>query len=219
MSLEAGSSASSTSQTMSPTATPTTGRQDSSTPSSVEPNDNPREHDEHYDEQHVADLIEKAAQARIKHIWRLCFTVFALVQAGNVVLQPPLLQLKELSSCMSYYGPGWSLGRDCRVDSVQNELDTLIKWQQLLDTAPGILFGVFYGMAADRFGRRPVLALALVGITLAAVWTQVVLFWPTVFPTRLTWLSVVFQVAGGGTLVVNAMIFAMVSDIVPEEKR
>lgn len=44
-------------------------------------------------------------------------------------------------------------------------------------------------------------------------------FWPTVFPTRLTWLSVVFQLAGGGTLVVNAMIFAMVSDIVPEEKR
>lgn len=149
---------------MSPT-TPTT----DSTPSSAEPNDNTQ-----HEPDLTAELLEKAAQARIKHIWRLCFTIFALVQAGNVVLQPPLVQLRELSTCMSYYGPGWSLGRDCRVEFVQNELETLIKWQQLLDTAPGILFGVFYGMAADRFGRRPVLGLALVGITLAAVWTQVV---------------------------------------------
>lgn len=153
---------------MSPT-TPTT----DSTPSSVQPNDNPQ-HEDYNEPDLTAELLEKAAQARIKHIWRLCFTIFALVQAGNVVLQPPLVQLRELSACMSYYGPGWSLGRDCRVDFVQNELETLIKWQQLLDTAPGIVFGVFYGMAADRFGRRPVLGLALVGITLAAVWTQVV---------------------------------------------
>ncbi|KAF3391838.1 hypothetical protein DPV78_010707 [Talaromyces pinophilus] len=222
MSLEAGSStsisprpSSSTLQAMSPT----TLTADSSTPSSAEPNQGQEDYNEQHEPELTADLLEKAAQARIKHIWRLCFTIFALVQAGNVVLQPPLVQLRELSTCMSYYGPGWSLGRDCRVESVQNELETLTKWQQLLDTAPGILFGVFYGMAADRFGRRPVLGLALVGITLAAVWTQVVLFWPTVFPTRLTWLSVVFQLAGGGTLVVNAMIFAMISDIVPEEKR
>jgi hypothetical protein len=91
------------------------------------------EHDEH----DAAAIAEKAAQARITHVWRLCFTIFALLHAGNVVLQPPLLQLKELSSCMSHYGPGFSLGRDCRVESVQNELATLIKWQQLLDTAPG----------------------------------------------------------------------------------
>lgn len=54
-----------------------------------------------------------------------------------MVLQPPLVQLKELSSCMSYYGPGWTLGRDCRVEAVQDELAALVKWQQLLDTAPG----------------------------------------------------------------------------------
>ncbi|EED21287.1 adenylate cyclase, putative [Talaromyces stipitatus ATCC 10500] len=221
MALEAGSSASNLSQQppstppVMPTAATTETGQQSPPPPLAEPN----EDHEHHDADHTTELLEKAALARSKHTWCLCFTIFALVQAANVVLQPPLVQLKELSSCMSYYGPGWSLGRDCRVEAVQNELETLIKWQQLLDTAPGILFGVFYGMAADRFGRKPVLALALVGITLAAIWTQVVLFWPTVFPTRLTWLSVVFQLAGGGNLVVNAMIFAMVSDITPEEKR
>lgn len=158
---------------MSPAATSETDRQ-TPPPSSAEPNESHEAYHDHHDADHALELIEKAAQARNKHIWRLCFTIFALVQAGNVVLRPPLVQLKELSACMSYYGPGWSLGRDCRVESVQNELETLIKWQQLLDTAPGILFGVFYGMAADRFGRKPVLGLALVGITLAAVWTQVV---------------------------------------------
>lgn len=45
------------------------------------------------------------------------------------------------------------------------------------------------------------------------------MFWPRVFPARLTWLSVVFQLVGGGTLVVNAMVFAMVADVTPEEKR
>lgn len=161
---------------MSPTAGPTTGQQEQelSTPSTTVLNQVEEDYNEQDEADLAAELLEKAAQARIKHIWRLCFTIFALVQAGNVVLQAPLVQLRELSSCMSYYGPGWSLGRDCRVDAVQNELETLIKWQQLLDTAPGILFGVFYGMAADRFGRRPVLGLALVGITLAAFWTQVV---------------------------------------------
>ena len=144
----------------------------------AEPADAHHEHETYEDQHHEADvtaeMIEKAAERRIKYIWHLCVTIFALVQAGNAVLQPPLVQLKELSACMSYYGPGWSLGRDCRVETVQNELETLIKWQQLLDTAPGILFGVFYGMAADRYGRRPVLGLGLVGITLAAIWTQVV---------------------------------------------
>ncbi|OKL63828.1 hypothetical protein UA08_01092 [Talaromyces atroroseus] len=214
----AGSSASvsprdspSTPKVRSPAATPVSGQQ-TPLPSNDPGDDRPDDHN-------AAKLAEKAAQARVTHIWRLCFTIFALLHAGNVVLQPPLLQLKELSSCMSYYGPGWSLGRDCRVDSVQDELTTLMKWQQLLDTAPGILFGAFYGMAADRFGRRPVLLLSLIGITLAAIWSQVVLFWPTVFSTRLTWISVVFLLFGGGTLVARAIIFVVVADITPEEKR
>jgi hypothetical protein len=30
---------------------------------------------------------------------------------------------------------------------------------------------------------------------------------------------VIFQLVGGGNLVVNAMVFAMVADVTPEEKR
>ncbi|KAH8698957.1 putative adenylate cyclase [Talaromyces proteolyticus] len=167
----------------------------------------------------TTDTAEVDLLARNKHIWRLCFTVFTLVQAANVVLQAPLIQLKEDSVCMAEYGSSRSLGEDCKVQAVQDEVTTLTSWQQLFDTAPGILFGVFYGMAADRYGRRPVLALALAGIVLSAIWTQIVLFWPAVFPARLTWLSIVFQLVGGGNLVVNAMIFAIVSDVTPEEKR
>lgn len=48
---------------------------------------------------------------------------------------------------------------------------------------------------------------------------MVAVFWPNVFAARLTWISVVFLLVGGGTLVSRAMIFVIVADITPEEKR
>lgn len=108
-------------------------------------------------------------------------------------------------------------------------------------SAQGILFGAFYGIAADRYGRRPILAIALVGIIMSAAWTQLVcewnpdscqvrvpktnfvvkikVFWSDIFPVKLTWVSSVFQLVGGGSLVVNAMVLVMVADITPDEKR
>lgn len=44
----------------------------------------------------------------------------------------------------------------------------------------GILFGVFYGMAADRYGRRPILVLALAGMTMATAWAQMIC---TIYPS------------------------------------
>lgn len=44
-------------------------------------------------------------------------------------------------------------------------------------------------------------------------------FWSNVFPVRLTWISTIFYLIGGGELVMSAMIFTMVADIAPEEKR
>lgn len=146
MALEVGSSASvaprysrSSPKARSPTATPVPGQQTPLLPLNEhdEPADARRHLNQDENEDDEPARAERAAQARNKFIWRLCFIIFALVQAANVVLQPPLAQLKELSSCMSYYGPGWSLGRDCKAESVQTELETLGKWQQLLDTAPG----------------------------------------------------------------------------------
>jgi hypothetical protein len=82
--------------------------------------------------------VEPEAQNPHKYIWGLCFIIFALVQASDSLLRPPLIQLKELSGCRSHYGEGWSLGRDCKVEEVQHDLATLIGWQQLFDTAPGV---------------------------------------------------------------------------------
>jgi hypothetical protein len=43
--------------------------------------------------------------------------------------------------------------------------------------------------------------------------------WPDVFPAKLTWLSSVFSLIGGGSIVGNAMIFVVASDVTSEEKR
>lgn len=37
-----------------------------------------------------------------------------------------------------------------------------------------ILLGIFYGSLADQYGRRPVLAMSLFGMSLGAAWIQVV---------------------------------------------
>jgi hypothetical protein len=91
-----------------------------------------------------AEEIEAASLARNKHIWRLCFTIFALVEAANVVLRAPFIQLREDSTCMAEYGTAGSLGEDCKVQAVQDEVTTLTQWQQLFDTGPGELLSFIY---------------------------------------------------------------------------
>jgi MFS family permease len=129
------------------------------------------EADSHHDDSPADDEPKPSPH---NHVFTLCLIITALVQGANFLLISPLTQLKEVSVCRSYYGPGWSLGRDCNVEPVQNGLATLIGWQQLFDYLPGILLGIFYGIIADRYGRRPVLALALTGLTVGIAWTQVV---------------------------------------------
>jgi hypothetical protein len=101
------------------------------------PSNRPTSTETHEDEDEESSPVAPVIKDPHKYIWRLCFILFALVQAADSLILPPLAQLKELSSCKSHYGDGWSLGRDCKVDAVQDEVTTLIGWQQLFDTAPG----------------------------------------------------------------------------------
>ncbi|KAL1962388.1 hypothetical protein VTN77DRAFT_9727 [Rasamsonia byssochlamydoides] len=166
-----------------------------------------------------ASADNKTKQPHHARVFNLCLILIALVQGANALLVAPLTHLKELALCKSYYGPSWSLGRDCRVEPVQSGLETLIGWQQLFDCLPGILLGIFYGIMADRYGRRLVLALALAGLTVGVAWTEMVLWWSDVFPVKLTWLSSAFSLAGGGPIVGNSLIFVVAADVTPEEQR
>lgn len=44
---------------------------------------------------------------------------------------------------MAEYGTAGSLGEDCKVQAVQDEVTTLTQWQQLFDTGPGERYFLF----------------------------------------------------------------------------
>lgn len=79
----------------------------------------------------------QSKQPRPERVFNICLFLIVLIQGANALLVAPLAQLKEVALCKSYYGPGWSLGRDCSVEPVKSALEALIGWQQLFDCLPG----------------------------------------------------------------------------------
>jgi MFS family permease len=109
-----------------------------------------------------------------------------------------------------------------------------------------ILLGLFYGVFADRYGRRRALALNIFSFAMGTMWVQMICMltshsshrhvcwsrycvladsyrhivrWPQVFPVRLTWLSTVFYLVGGGPLLSNSLLYLIIADVMPAEKR
>ncbi|KAH6854815.1 major facilitator superfamily domain-containing protein [Chaetomium sp. MPI-CAGE-AT-0009] len=131
----------------------------------------------------------------------------------------------------------------CKRPDVQGYLAMLRGWANTFEALPGIIGAVPYGIMSDRWGRRPVLALGMVGCVASVAFTYLVcefLFfgrgvvglrigcllterWVVYFsnfvPLWVTWFSSAFQLIGGGTSIVVAMIYTMLADVVPSEER
>lgn len=90
---------------------------------------------------------------------------------------------------------------------------------------------------SDRWGRRPLLYLGMLGILLGEIWVRIVcklaieLFgrcftnplilglWSTVIPLRMVWLSAAFKIIGGGDQVLTAIAMVIVADVFTEDER
>lgn len=100
----------------------------------------------------------------------------------------------------------------------------------------GLILSLPYGVMSDRWGRRPLLYLSLLGILLGEIWVRIVcklaieLFgrcrlliilglWSTVIPLRMVWLSAVFKIIGGGDQVLMAIAMVIVADVFNEDER
>ena len=84
---------------------------------------------------------------------------------------PNTLPSRPAQPRLRYY-PGLVLADDplCKGADVQGYLATVVGWQNTFDSIPGIVGAVPYGVLSDRWGRRPVMGLSLVGIGLSFVW-------------------------------------------------
>ncbi|KAM3503743.1 hypothetical protein MY10362_004013 [Beauveria mimosiformis] len=151
-----------------------------------------------------------------------CFFLSICMEISNILITIPLNQILESIICrqlVSDHHLSNGLDPRCKNENVQRELSFIRGWQLTFDLIPGLLTAIMYGLAAKKYGRQFILALAVLGATLAATFVLIVCSFPAVFSPRLVWLSSTFTFIGGGVPVFNAMIFALLSDAVHESKR
>ncbi|RAK73277.1 putative MFS multidrug transporter [Aspergillus fijiensis CBS 313.89] len=106
----------------------------------------------------------------------------------------------------------------CKSEPVQSELALVNGWKETSDVLPGILLSVPYGVLADRWGRKPVLLLGLLGTLLGELWVRIVCLYSTVLPLRLVWLSGMWRLIGGGDITLSSIALVMVADLFSEEE-
>ncbi len=125
------------------------------------------------------------------------YTLLFVDAWGASLQNVPRLQLYQNIICRRYYSPmvgnvGVPFSLDCEINAVRNELMLLVGWQKfLLGVVPGeynyksrdaqfltrpssAIFSILFAICANSVGRRNILALALLGITLSQMWVMVV---------------------------------------------
>lgn len=87
----------------------------------------------------------------------------------------PQTQLFEDIACRKYYSsaqgtPVFDGENRCKAPEVQDTVAQLFGWQAFFDGIPGLLLAMYYGVLADKHGRRPVMFLSKIGQLLAMCW-------------------------------------------------
>lgn len=149
----------------------------------------------------------------------VCLSVVA-ADFGNYLGYAPHIEILESIICRQAQGSN-ALGVDenCKSPQVQGELALINGWKDTFDQLPGILLALPYGFAADRIGRKPILALSLIGLILEETAMRLIFLFNSVLPLRIIWATPAFQIIGGGPQIATAMAYAMVTDIVASNQR
>jgi MFS family permease len=107
----------------------------------------------------------------------------------------------------------------CKNPDVQGTLAMLRGWSYTFDCIPGMLGALPYGILSDKWGRKPVLVLSILGTVMSTIWIYVVLYFSNTFPLWTFWFGSAFQLIGGSPMVSVAMIYTMAADVVPVKER
>ncbi|KAG9231947.1 major facilitator superfamily domain-containing protein [Amylocarpus encephaloides] len=140
---------------------------------------------------------------------------------SDLVLVAPLIKLFENSLCIRYHGvPTGGLDPElCQVIEVQRPLAKIRGWKSLFDVIPVLLVTIPFGKLGDRFGRRKILALALVGVLVSLSEVFLVCAFPRVLPIDLVWLSSTILLCGGGLNSASAYMWGWASESIPSANR
>ncbi|KAK3396002.1 major facilitator superfamily domain-containing protein [Sordaria brevicollis] len=203
----------------------------SSTDTAVDSNNNIY-NDADQEQQYNTSLLE-ARRKRLKpKIIPLCLGAMFLLELSVALSMPPNNAVEESIICRNLHpdvvsGPTNSTIKTlrlsenpiCKDEDVQSYLAMLQGWQATSDCIPSILMTVPFGMLSDKWGRRPVLTLAMLGTMLQMFGLTTILFLPHIFPIWTVWLTSSFLLIGGGGGIITAMLYTFISDIVPIAER
>lgn len=163
--------------------------------------------------------------------------ILVLVQCGDQLVQSPNSRIAEAIFCYDHYettdptkllldratvGPGAIGGVAeilCKGEAVQSQLSSLRGYQGFLDGIPPLVLALPFGWAADKYGRKPLLILGTISFVLRAAWIQLVFWFWQSFDIRWIWASALHGLMAGSSPVVSALIFVVISDVVPEAER
>lgn len=105
------------------------------------------------------------------------------IDAGGYLEEPPKTRVFEANLCLRYYrehDPS-KINKDgtvdetfCKINAVQSKLASVMGWSDLFEAMPGIFLAVPYGILADRFGRKWLFVLSLVGVILDSTWVLII---------------------------------------------
>lgn len=113
----------------------------------------------------------------------ICIASVFFIEIGDFMLKAPIMRTLESIICNSYYKSTLPVGMvlpdpipedHCKIPIVQSQLAMLKGWDLTFSCIPGIIAAVPYGVMADKYGRKLVLMLALLGVLLSLFWVMVI---------------------------------------------
>lgn len=152
----------------------------------------------------------------------LYFITFIASYSGGFI-ELPLTRLIEDLICHDYYHVESATEPIdeslCKEDSIQKQLAYLLAVQSTLYSIVAFVAAFPWGLAADKIGRKPIVAVAMAGLLVGALIELAVVYWNNIFPITAIWASAAGQLIGGGNGVLIAVVLSMIADTTNEEDR
>ncbi|CAF3615495.1 unnamed protein product [Fusarium graminearum] len=123
----------------------------------------------------------------------LGYLSFIFLKLSPNMFNTLLSQILEGILCRQYHGTSDPTSDPrCKDEDVQGELSIILSMKATFELLPTVIFSIPYGLAADVYGRKPVLIIATLGCVLYGLAGLVICSgeWPAIF------ISLGFQVLG-----------------------
>ncbi|PYH92308.1 MFS general substrate transporter [Aspergillus ellipticus CBS 707.79] len=138
----------------------------------------------------------------------------------SVVLPSPGPRTSSTCPCCNFSSTTCAARtRVCKSDRVQSKLAYLNGNLFLVEAVVGLVFAFPFGVLADIVGRKPMIMLSTVGSLLSLAWMLVVISLPRIIPVEFIVAGPLFTAVGGGSTIVVANLYSLLSDMVSETER